>query len=283
MATPILDLSPFPGAASRLVFDGVDEFQEDGQGEVRAHAACAIPYHVFSWPTADYPELLATLRQFARARHLNGECFYVLDPRDSMRFDVEVGPAVGAQQTFELPTDDGVDAYRDFPIDGTVSATVAGVPRTVSLVSTDARRVRLATAASDGQAVKISYQAYRLCRLPTSIEISHDEADWDAVRLEIREVMRDPKRRIAAPDVRYATPFTWPISVSIGTVLPTSIGGPVNVYSIVSGALPTGVGMLFSAGSLTGTPSAAGSGSVTIRATGPGGTSDVVVAWTVTP
>jgi hypothetical protein len=290
MTTQILSLTPFPGAAFRDAFD-LDELAEDGHGEVRVLAACAIPYGLMGWATADYPEATAALRAFVLARHLERACFYVEEPArgatpyyPSQRTDVAIGTGDGTTKLFSLPTSKARDEYRDYPILSTLSAKVSGGAVTVLYVSTDARQFYLQNAPGNGAPVTASYRAYRLCRFAPSIDWSDDEGDWRSTQLQIREVMRDPSRKIPAPDLRYATPYTWPKDAPIGTVSPVNVGGPLAVCTIIAGALPVGVAMLFSAGSITGTPTVAGSGSFTVRALGRGGlTSDVVVAWTVTP
>lgn len=85
-----------------------------------------------------------------------------------------------------------------------------------------------------------------------------------------------------APDVSYpAALYDWPKDVAIAAVDPAVNAGTVTSFAVQAGALPTGVTLSASSGRLTGTPTVAGQGSVTIRATGPGGTDDSVVGWSV--
>lgn len=85
-----------------------------------------------------------------------------------------------------------------------------------------------------------------------------------------------------APSISYAgSPFTWTLDVAISTANVTSNGGTVTSYAVQSGSLPTGISLNSSTGALTGTPTVESSGSATIRATGPGGTGDATVNWTV--
>lgn len=190
MATLVLDLSAYPGTTFRDVWDHADTLQEDGPDEERILVASGIPRRVYSWPARGYPEEMDLLRQFAEARALDGSAFYVLDPWSNQRWDIEVGPSVGAQSVFSLPTSRALDTFRDYPVSGTVQATVAGVARAVSAVGTDARTVTLSSAASDGQAVKVSYQAYRLCRFPPGIDWEVDELQVFRSTIEVREVLR---------------------------------------------------------------------------------------------
>lgn len=190
MATQVFDTIPWEGAKFRDEYAGVDLLREDGPFQERALVAFGIPRRVYTWPLRAYPEDLAIHEAFVRARQLAGEAFYVLDPWQQDRWEVEVGPSVGAQSVFSLPTVRTVDEYRDFPVAAGVMATVNGAPRGVASVNTDARTVTLASAAANGQPVKLSYKAYRLCRFPPSIDWEANELDWYSVGMEIREVLR---------------------------------------------------------------------------------------------
>lgn len=194
MPRPILDLTPFPGATFTDVEEGRDTFLEDGPGQERTLRAGGIACRVYTWPTGGYPEDADAVRAFQAARLLAGESFYVLDPWASERVDVDVGPAVGAQSVFELPTDDEQEEYRDFPVDDVeaVVAKVEGVEVAVASIDTDARTITLAAPASDGDEVLVSYRAYRLCRFAPTVRWTADEPDWYVGNLEIREVLRDP-------------------------------------------------------------------------------------------
>lgn len=90
-------------------------------------------------------------------------------------------------------------------------------------------------------------------------------------------------RGVRAPSVVYTgAPFAWTYGVAIATESPTSSGGAVTSYAVVAGALPTGVSLNATTGDLTGTPTQETyAGTVTIRATGPGGTSSAICAFTV--
>lgn len=192
MATQFLDLTPFPGATFRDEFEALDSFMEDGPGEERVLAADGLARRIYSWPTAEFPEDARIRAAFLAARHLAGEAFYVLDPWDTLpdgftRVDVEVGPATNGQTVFALPTARTSEAYRDWPFE--VFATVAGVPRNVASVDTDARTVTLASSCTAGQSVKLTYRAYRLVRLAPSVQWTADDADWYATSLELREVL----------------------------------------------------------------------------------------------
>lgn len=192
MATQLLDIDAFPGVTYTDLDDGRDTFAEDGPGQERTLRAGGIACRVYSWPQKAFPEDALDVQAFQAARLLAGESFYVQDPWDSARTDVDVGPAVGSQSVFSLPTDDEDEEYRDYPISGTVTAKVNGSTVSVASVNTDARTVTLAVAASDGDTVTISYEAYRLCRFGPRVEWSAEDADWYVGNLEIREVMRDP-------------------------------------------------------------------------------------------
>lgn len=189
---PILDLSAFPGASFADVADGRDTFSEDGPAQERTYRAGGVAPRVYSLPRKGFPEDAEIERAWQAARLLADESFYVLDPWDEgRRIDVEVGPASSGQTVFALPDDDEVEAYRDYPIAGTASAVVAGTPRAVSSVDTDARTVTLASGATAGQSVKVSYRAYRLCRFGPEVRWGLDEPDWLTGTVEVREVMRD--------------------------------------------------------------------------------------------
>lgn len=87
------------------------------------------------------------------------------------------------------------------------------------------------------------------------------------------------------PVLSYAgSPFSWVPLAAIATANPTVTGGGVDAtggYAVQAGALPGGVALDADTGQLTGTPLLPASGSVTIRASGPGGHGDAVLAWTV--
>lgn len=194
MATLVLDLTPFPGATFRDEYDGLDTFAEDGPGEERVHVAMGLARRVYSWPAADYAEAEAIRAAWFAARHLAGEAFYVIDPWDTpvdglTRVDVEVGPATAAQTVFSLPTARTSEAFRDWPISGSVYATVNGAPAGVASVSTDGRTVTLSAGATAGHSVKLSYRAYRLVRAAPSMEWSAPEPGWYSTALELREVL----------------------------------------------------------------------------------------------
>lgn len=190
---PILDLSAFPGASFADVADGRDTFSEDGPAQERTYRAGGVAPRVYTIPCRGYPEDADDQRAWQAARLLTGEAFYVLDPwDDGIRIDVEVGPALEGQTVFSLPDDDELEAYRDHPIAGTASAVVAGAPRAVESVDTDARTVTLATGATAGQSVKLSYRAYRLCRFGPDVRWTAEEADWWTGTVEVHEVLREP-------------------------------------------------------------------------------------------
>ena len=85
---------------------------------------------------------------------------------------------------------------------------------------------------------------------------------------------------VAPPTLSYATPQSWTYGAAISTLSPTTTGA--TSFAVQSGALPTGVSLNTSTGAITGTPTAwAASGSVTIRATGAGGTADSTINWTM--
>lgn len=87
----------------------------------------------------------------------------------------------------------------------------------------------------------------------------------------------------AAPSISYAgSPFAWFQDVAITSASPSNAGGPITSYAVQAGSLPAGVSLNTSTGALTGTPTTAeASNTFTIRATGAGGTSDVVVTYDV--
>lgn len=192
MARQVLDLAGLPGLQCRDLQEGVDVFAEDGPAQERTLRAGGPAPRVYSWPVHAYPEDAESAREFRRALALDGEAFYVEDPWTSDRVDVEVGPAAGGQTVFTLPEDDDEDEYRDYPIDGSVTAKVAGVARGVASVDTDARQVTLASAATAGQSVTLSYRAYRLCQFGQGVTWTAEDADWYAGTLEIREIVREP-------------------------------------------------------------------------------------------
>lgn len=85
-----------------------------------------------------------------------------------------------------------------------------------------------------------------------------------------------------APSITYAgSPFSWTQGTSIGNNDPTNVGGTITSYAVQSGTLPTGVSLDTSTGRISGTPTTAGTSPVTIRATGPGGTDDAEITFTV--
>lgn len=84
------------------------------------------------------------------------------------------------------------------------------------------------------------------------------------------------------PSISYAgSPFDWTAYVSVGNNDPTNGGGPITGYAVTVGALPTGVTLNTTTGRISGTPTDAGTSPATVRATGPGGTSDAVISFTV--
>lgn len=189
---PVLDIAAFPGLTFVDVPEGRDTFSEDGPAQERTYRAGGVAPRVYSFPRQAFPEDAELARAWQAARLLADESFYVLDPWDGgRRVDVEVGPAVEGQTVFALPADDELEAYRDHPLEGTATAVVAGAPRGVASVDTDGRRITLASAASAGQSVKVSYLAYRLCRFAPEVRWTADEPDWWKGTVEVREVMRD--------------------------------------------------------------------------------------------
>jgi hypothetical protein len=88
-----------------------------------------------------------------------------------------------------------------------------------------------------------------------------------------------------APSISYTgSPFTWYDYFTSVNLAVSNVGGPVTSYAVQAGTLPTGVSLNTSTGAITGTPTALKTAAnVTIRATGPGGTSDAIiniaVAW----
>ena len=94
---------------------------------------------------------------------------------------------------------------------------------------------------------------------------------------EFRGVMQH--RSEAAPSISYAgSPYTWYDYYTSVSLSVTNTGGSVTSYAVTSGALPAGVSLNSSTGAITGTPTALKTAAnVTIRATGPGGTSDAVL------
>jgi hypothetical protein len=89
---------------------------------------------------------------------------------------------------------------------------------------------------------------------------------------------------IPAPDISYPdSPFAWILGEAITAAFPVNIGGEIDTYSVVAGTLPTGVTLDEETGELGGTPDDFGTTPVTIRAEGPGGTSDAQVEFEVTP
>lgn len=126
MARQTLDLDAFPGITFTDLDEGRDVFAEDGPAQERTLRAGGPAPRVYSWPVHAYPEDAEDARVFEQARSLDGEVFYVEDPWTSARVDVEVGPATGGQTVFTLPEDDDQDEFRDYPIDGTVTAKEIG-------------------------------------------------------------------------------------------------------------------------------------------------------------
>lgn len=89
---------------------------------------------------------------------------------------------------------------------------------------------------------------------------------------------------VEAPVLTYAgSPFAWVQGVSIGAlVLPSNAGDPVASYAVQAGALVAGLALNATTGAITGTPTAlAAAGTVTVRATNAGGTSDFEVLYVV--
>ncbi len=283
MAREILDLSPFPGARFVDVWDGIDESQDEGPAEARDLVASGLARRIYTWPTEAYPEVAADLNAFLAAQRLAGTAFYIRDPWSSFRYDVEVGPATSGQRVFYLPDDPADEASRGYPESGTLEVTVAGAARAVSHVSTDGRGFVLATAATSGQSVLATYRELRLVRFGPGVDWTGAAGDWYAAQIELREIMRDPATRHAAPAAFYpGSPFAWSAGVAIAAAAPLSYAGPARTWRKVAGTLPAGVSLAATTGTLTGTPASAATGSATIRAAGPGGTVDVEIAWVVT-
>ena len=61
---------------------------------------------------------------------------------------------------------------------------------------------------------------------------------------------------------------------AITTNSPSSTGGPIASYAVQTGSLPTGLSLNSSTGDITGTPTASGTYTFTIRGTNEGGTTD---------
>lgn len=85
-----------------------------------------------------------------------------------------------------------------------------------------------------------------------------------------------------APTISYAgSPFSLTRNSAMSNADPTT-SGQVTSYAVVSGTLPPGVTLNASTGRLSGTPTVAqNAASVTIRATGPGGSGTATVSFTV--
>lgn len=92
-----------------------------------------------------------------------------------------------------------------------------------------------------------------------------------------------PSSSNSAPNISYPGPYSWIINSTVSGVTPSSYGGPITSYAVFAGSLPTGISLNASTGELSGTPTVLQAAtSVTIRATGPYGTSDAVVSIAVT-
>jgi len=100
-----------------------------------------------------------------------------------------------------------------------------------------------------------------------------------------RRVVNSGSGSELAPVIAYAgTPYSWWAYVTITPDTPTNAGGSITSYSVIAGSLPAGISLNASTGQLTGAPTndVYGTGqSVTIRATGPGGTDDEVLTISV--
>lgn len=105
----------------------------------------------------------------------------------------------------------------------------------------------------------------------------------DRLRIFRPTLSRRVATSVPAPVISYAgSPFSWTFGVAIATANVSSTGGTVTSYAVTSGTLPTGISLNTSTGALTGTPTVAQTAaSVTITATGPGGTSDAIISVAV--
>ena len=83
-----------------------------------------------------------------------------------------------------------------------------------------------------------------------------------------------------APVISYSSPQTYFVGISITPLLPTSTGGTVASYSLLTG-LPSGLSLNTSTGAITGTPTSAGSGDYLVRASNVTGTSTATIRITI--
>ncbi len=191
MATQLFDTIPWPGASYEDEDTGTELLTEDGPCEERAIKTMPLLRRVYSWPRGEKGEQATRLQAFMAARTLRYEAFYVLDPWQSQRWNVSVGPGDAAALTFSLPLTLDRDEYRGFPVQGTVFARVGGVSRAVASVDTDARTVTLSGAPPGaGVTVHLDYQEMRLCRFGPSVRWDAEDHDWYKAEFAIREVFR---------------------------------------------------------------------------------------------
>ncbi len=86
----------------------------------------------------------------------------------------------------------------------------------------------------------------------------------------------------AAPTaLNYTTPVTYTATVAITPNLPNASGGAPTSYAVTSGSLPTGLTLNTTDGTISGTPTAAGTFSVTIRGSNGSGNASQSLSITV--
>ncbi len=191
---PVQVFASIPWVGARFIdVDSSEILTEDGPFEERAVNVMPLLPRVYVWPHGLEKEAANLQQVFFRARALASEAFYIEDPWQSQRFDVEVGPGDAVVTAFYLPRVLTADEYRGFPIPGTVRASVGGVARGVLAVDVDNRVVTLAGAAPGvGVSVKITYREYRLVRITSRHEWeATDPGFWMLQGLELREVFRN--------------------------------------------------------------------------------------------
>lgn len=163
------------------------------------------PYHVqgvqlsprwrrtWSWPIFTDEAARETLHAFLLALDWIRTPFLLRDPRDGMR-RVTLEPAVGdgARVAFSLPTSESSEDFRFYPgDDGSASGFVAGAPRAIASVQTDARTLTFAAAPAAAAAVEGLYRPLRLVRLVAPPEWTSVMQTLSRPTLSIEEILRD--------------------------------------------------------------------------------------------
>lgn len=156
------------------------------------YALAPISRRVYGWHLKRTTTERQTVAAFLVLGRMVGlEAFYVRDPKDDFRTNVDLGNGDGGKTVFDLP-DLPLEDGRFYPRDDLdLEVRVSGAPVGVAAVDVDARTITLSAPPGLGLPVVADFQGLRLVRLANPAEWAGIGADWYETTLELLEVVRD--------------------------------------------------------------------------------------------